>query len=244
MLSSKSMSIYDLYKNRTKAVANEAIEMCSMPDGRFTTCGTMLHVYSLSTVLRRKIHSCYPDANPCLRPYYNTEIKPRTNTSAKTIYILWSRDGNLDSRVNEPYQPNHFVPLLPLFEKHLRANNEEPHLQVQDILPLDFVTLGVAITHKTQEDDNWTCSCLQSLPTFAATTHTSFSCPSIQAIQPFEIESVQPEISEHFLESECLATCHTDTTKVVATIKCVMDSSIEFITDKCKDQTLSCQNKL
>ena len=131
------------------------------------------------------------------------------------------------------------MPLLPLFEEHLRANNEEPHLQVQDILPLDFVTLGMAITHKTQEDNNWTGSCLQSLPTFAATTHISFSCPSIQAIQPFERESVQPEISKHFLESECLATCHTDTTKVVATTKCVMDSSIEFITDKCKDQTLS-----
>ena len=28
------------------------------------------------------------------------------------IYILWSRDGNLDNRSGAVYQPNHFVPLV------------------------------------------------------------------------------------------------------------------------------------
>ena len=44
-------------------------------------------------------------------------IKPRIQTSNKIadnncFYILWSRDGGLDSRPNAIYVPNHFVPLF------------------------------------------------------------------------------------------------------------------------------------
>ena len=49
-----------------------------------------------------------------MRPLIHGLVHPRVSSAADVlpIYILWSRDGNLDNRSGAVYQPNHFVPLV------------------------------------------------------------------------------------------------------------------------------------
>ena len=54
----------------------------------------------------------YPDCYYGIRPLLNGKIRPRCSNifnQFDTIYILWSRDGNLDNTPRAAYQPNHFL---------------------------------------------------------------------------------------------------------------------------------------
>jgi hypothetical protein len=108
------MTIYDATKSTIKAVEIEAEETCLIEGDNFQSWGSLLHVFALSNVVNKCIFSCYPDANPCLRPFYHRLISPRfDHNPSNPIHILWSRDGDLDNRPDEHFQPNHFVPILP-----------------------------------------------------------------------------------------------------------------------------------
>lgn len=40
------------------------------------------------------------------------QISHSGDTSDKPVYLLWSRDGNLDNKPNVWYIPNHIVPVI------------------------------------------------------------------------------------------------------------------------------------
>ncbi|CAM1299785.1 Uncharacterised protein at_DN1339 [Pycnogonum litorale] len=84
---------------------------------------TLLHVLGLSSVLGKDIVSVFPDVPLVHRQLIHTVIHPLSTSAASDkypcrgqVFILWSRDGNLDTREGRMYEPNHVVPLLPRSE--------------------------------------------------------------------------------------------------------------------------------
>ena len=75
---------------------------------------SLVNLMALSTVLKWPIFSVYQNTNPALRPLIHGLVHPRVSsaTDVLPIYILWSRDSNLDNRSGAVYRPNHFVPLV------------------------------------------------------------------------------------------------------------------------------------
>lgn len=94
--------------------AVEAVKAEAMSASKDKVCSSLVHLMALSTVLKRPIFSVYPNTNPALRPLIHGLVHPRVSSAADVlpIYMLWSRDGNLDNRSGAVYQPNHFVPLV------------------------------------------------------------------------------------------------------------------------------------
>lgn len=75
---------------------------------------------SLASVLRRPIFSIYPLANRKVRPLLHGKIFPRESVELRdptptdrTVYIMFSRDSNLNCVPGVGFNPNHFVPLFP-----------------------------------------------------------------------------------------------------------------------------------
>lgn len=76
---------------------------------------------ALTTVLRCPVFSIYPEANPGLRPIFHWKI-PSQMAEEPTfvqIQVMWSRDGNLDTRPNAVFQPH--VPILVLTKADVSA---------------------------------------------------------------------------------------------------------------------------
>ena len=98
-------------KNRLEAIRAEARDTCLT-----NNWNGMVQLMALSTVLRWPIFSVYPEANPALRPILHWTIPPRRaeghDNPLEQIQIMWSRDGSLDSRPHDFFQPNHFVPVV------------------------------------------------------------------------------------------------------------------------------------
>ena len=72
------------------------------------------HLAALSTVLARPIFSAYPNCQTWIRDFLHSEICPReilNMVPLEPLFVLWSRDGNLENRSGAWYSPNHFVPL-------------------------------------------------------------------------------------------------------------------------------------
>ena len=99
---------------------------------------SLAHWMALATVIKRPIFSVYPNANIALRSLMHGLVHPRLSAPAHVspIYILWSRDGNLDNRQGAVFQPNHFVPLvcrddseMPLVTKSTQGKNVRPITQ-------------------------------------------------------------------------------------------------------------------
>ena len=106
---------------------------------------SMIHMFALSSVLDRVIWSVYPETNKAIRPLYHGEIKPlehQDNASISPIYLMWSRDGNLDNRFGSLFEPNHFVPLI-------KKNIREDEFDSDDDLILS-VDDSVFVTNATQ----------------------------------------------------------------------------------------------
>ena len=89
----------------------------------------MFHLMALATVMGRQIFSVYPNAVSSIRILLHGVIVPRVIKHIKsmlTVFIMWSRDGNLDATRGVWFQPNHFIPLLeveegdPVNEKELK----------------------------------------------------------------------------------------------------------------------------
>ena len=96
--------------SRVSAVQSEAIGGCQL--GGWSS---LMHIMGLATVIRRPIFTLYPNCAEGIRPLLHGIVKPRVNMPdvvPTCFYILWSRDGDLDSRPNAVYIPNHFVPLF------------------------------------------------------------------------------------------------------------------------------------
>ena len=81
-----------------------------------------LQIMSLSTVLKRPLFSVYPPVRKPIRAVLHGKIfpRPRLPESSKdsfseeaTLYLMFTRDSNLNSKSGIGFEPNHFVPLLP-----------------------------------------------------------------------------------------------------------------------------------
>ena len=107
MLGTKTLSEYDVHKDKLKALKREAILVAKNK----AWCGFSI-LPALSTVIKRNINSVYPECNPAIRCIYHAKINSMCEPIQPDAYIMWSRAGNLDNRRDEPFQPNHFVPLL------------------------------------------------------------------------------------------------------------------------------------
>ena len=93
----------------SKAIAREAEETLKLG-----SWSVMLHLLALATVTKREIWSLYPEANWAIRPLFHRCVLPRRcedDHQMEALYILWSRDGNIDNTPGATYTPNHFVPL-------------------------------------------------------------------------------------------------------------------------------------
>lgn len=77
----------------------------------------LIHIMALATVLQRPIYSVYPEVNMGIRPLFNNLFYPVSSNEVneghiEIMYIMWSRDGNFDTRDGALFEPNHFVPLV------------------------------------------------------------------------------------------------------------------------------------
>ena len=87
--------------------------------------------------IRHKDFSYYPeDVLPALVKYLICELSTRSNSSCSNILrLLWSQDGNFDSRLKVPYTPNHFVLLIAISNlKDVQYQVEKPDERKQDKL--------------------------------------------------------------------------------------------------------------
>ena len=99
--------------NRIECLQAQAIHTCGLQNW-----SGLIHIMALASVLKRPIFSVYPKASPLVRPLFHGLIRPRhLNTSqdgthANILYIMFTRDSDLDSRKSAEFQPNHFCPLI------------------------------------------------------------------------------------------------------------------------------------
>lgn len=100
-------------QDKVEAVQEEAFVACEKGEW-----SSLVHLMGLSSVVSTPIFSMYPDVCFRYRCLMHRIINPRPSemslqpTDASIMNILWSRDGNLDSRPGSWYQPNHFVPVV------------------------------------------------------------------------------------------------------------------------------------
>ena len=97
--------------SRADAVRGEAIAGCK--DGNWSC---LLHVMALASVLKRPVYSLYPNVQFRFRTLMQNVLKPRLTVlddqTANPVYVLWTRDGDLDSGQQTWYVPNHLVPVI------------------------------------------------------------------------------------------------------------------------------------
>ena len=98
--------------SRVSAIQSEAIGGCEL-----RKWSSLMHIMALATVICRPIFTIYPNCAEGIRSLLHSLVKPRMQMSDTLndndcFYILWSRDGALDSRPKAFYVPNHFVPLF------------------------------------------------------------------------------------------------------------------------------------
>ncbi len=89
------------------AIKREAMD--TLKDGRYCS---LIHMMALSSVLKMKIFSVYPNRNMLIRPLFHGLIEPRVTDHDSTMYIMWSCLGGHERQSGSIYQPNHFVPVL------------------------------------------------------------------------------------------------------------------------------------
>lgn len=108
---------YPDIRDMESIVRQEAIATC-IP----RKWSALIQVMALASVLRRPVFSVYPIAHKAMRPLLHGKVFPRLQESAqlqcsattsRTVYIMFSRDSNLNSKPGVVFQPNHFVPLFP-----------------------------------------------------------------------------------------------------------------------------------
>ena len=113
-LSLKHSTIDSGFKNFIDPVKHETISNCVSSEG----CSFMF-LLGLSSVLKSQINYFYPDIGGLMcEQFFNQFIVQRIqNTQQKRFRILFCRTKPFVSCCKlQTFQPNHFVPLLRLFE--------------------------------------------------------------------------------------------------------------------------------
>ena len=95
-------------KRRLECLKKQAEETCIKK-----TWAGLIHFMALSSVLRRGVFTVYPEASPAIRSLFHGLIHPRQEVTSKDVlYIMFTRDSNLDSNPGSTFVPNHFCPLV------------------------------------------------------------------------------------------------------------------------------------
>ena len=110
----------------------EAFNMCEP-----SVCSFMLQLLSLANVLGCSIYSIYPEVNKAIRPLLNGYIRPAhiDSLNENVFYVMWSCDGNLDSRPGALFQPNHFCLVIQdvcIEPKNPNQNKRKAHMNEGD----------------------------------------------------------------------------------------------------------------
>lgn len=91
-----------------KAIEKEALVTC-----RDKQWSGMVDIMGIASVLHTNIWSVYPDCNSNIRPFISGIVEPLIpSNDSENIFIMWSRDGNMDITHGRPFEPNHFIPIL------------------------------------------------------------------------------------------------------------------------------------
>ena len=121
--------------SRVSAVQSEAIGGCQLGEW-----SSLMHIMALATVICWPIFTIYPNCAEGIRPLLHGLVKPRDYMPGMVsdndcFYILWSRDGGLDSRPNAVYVPNHFVPLFSEKEEE-KISHKASHEPIKKASPV------------------------------------------------------------------------------------------------------------
>ena len=108
-ISVESAGLYSLQThNREDCIRHEALR-----NSRDRSWGSLICLIALCEVLGVSITSHYPNTSlKYTESVMNVQVYPRTKLASNSIHLLWSRSGNMDNTPNDPYQPNHFVPIF------------------------------------------------------------------------------------------------------------------------------------
>ena len=98
------------YKN---GVAESAIRAEAIRTSVNYTYSCLGSVMALASVIKRPIHSLYPNVKYSLRDLFNRVIEPVSQeTYTEAFHVLWTRIGKLDDRRGAIFVPDHFVPVI------------------------------------------------------------------------------------------------------------------------------------
>lgn len=126
--------------NSVQAVQKEAKVMTRDK----TWCGFM-GLLALSSVLNCPVYSVYPEQceDESIRVLYHGQIQPSLQCDLRpAIALMWSREGNLDSRPGAMFEPNHFVPLVISDTPDVTKPPKKPSVQTQCTITNFFTTPG------------------------------------------------------------------------------------------------------
>ena len=100
---------------------------------RGKTYSSFRHMYALADVVCCNIRSVYPESKNLFvkRNYLNAKISPRVKTE-NTASILWSH--TTDTDLENDWQPNHFVLLIPERLIRVKPNETQPIRKKCDII--------------------------------------------------------------------------------------------------------------
>ena len=105
-----TQAILDDTKDRNAAIEAEATRL-----GKDGEWASLMGMMGVAEVIKRPICSIYPNVrHNKLRDLFHQSIIPTDKVMEEPIYILWSREGGLDSDANTKFVPNHFVPVVNL----------------------------------------------------------------------------------------------------------------------------------
>ena len=184
-LTDKANKIYNECKDLKRAIEIEARETCKV--GNWSS---FVHLMAISGLLKRNIWSVYPESNKGIRPLFHSQITQPLADCTKDLYIMWSRDGNLDNRDGYAFEPNHFVPLMPMHErKKVDFNESDDEL----LLSLSDEILNLEIL-PTSKQDKYEKSNMEGLE---LSTEMEDQHISVNPGMKYEVKSLQEVVTEH-----------------------------------------------
>lgn len=110
ILTESASTEFDRTRCKLSAIRLEALLTCD--NFRWSS---MLHVFAIATIMETPLYSVYPVVNEGIRPLYNKTIIPLNYSVVNhepSFGVMWTRDGNLDSRQGICYEPNHFALMI------------------------------------------------------------------------------------------------------------------------------------
>lgn len=111
LLTDESCDEFDRVRCKNSTVKFEARLTC-----RNFRWSSLIHLLALVNIMDRPIFSVYPSVNEGFRSLFHRIIYPvrqynysESNNNQPTFGIMWTRDGDLDSRQGFRFEPNHFA---------------------------------------------------------------------------------------------------------------------------------------